>query len=152
MIQRKQTLFILAAVILSIACLCLPIGTFGDGGANSATEYNLWMTNEAGQKFFTTWPLFAILVPSAALGAYTIFLYHNRIVQARLCSFNMLLLIGWYIVFSVFGNLLGGDASGMSFTPSWASFLPAFAIILYFMARKAILADEKLVRAADRIR
>lgn len=152
MIQRKQSLFILAAVVLSIICLCLPLGTFGGDAANSATAYNLWLSNQAGQKFFTTWPLFAILLPSVALGIYSIFLYHNRIVQARLCTFNLLLLVGWYVVFSVFGNVLGGESAGMAFSPSWSSALPAFAIVFYFMARKAILADEKLVRDADRIR
>jgi hypothetical protein len=33
-----------------------------------------------------------------------------------------------------------------------AAAFPAVMIILNFMARKGILADEKLVRAADRIR
>ena len=34
MIQRKQTVFLLVAVILTVVCLCLPIGGFnGMGGA-----------------------------------------------------------------------------------------------------------------------
>ena len=39
-----------------------------------------------------------------------------------------------------------------TFKPGFALILPAVSLILYVMARKAILADEALVRAADRIR
>lgn len=150
MLQRKQTLHILFAVALCVFCLCMPIGNYG-AGLNSAVEYNLFLVNQmTGQKFFSTWPLFAILVASTALGICSIFMYHNRIAQARVCALCMLLLVGWYVVYAVFSNLLGGG--NMSFSPSVSGILPAFAIVLYFMARKAILADEKLVRDADRIR
>lgn len=151
MIQRKQSVFIFLAVVLCVVCLCMPIGNYGAGALNAAVEYNLFLENQTtGQRFFSTWPLFAIMVASAALGIYSIFMYHNRIAQARVCSLNMLLLVGWYVVYAVFTNLLGGG--NMSFTPTLPGVLPAFAIVFYFMARKAILADEKLVRDADRIR
>ena len=47
-----------------------------------------------------------------------------------------------------------GDKSwgAVSFRPSWPAVFPAIALILYLMARRAILADEKLVRSMDRIR
>lgn len=152
MIQRKQSLFLLAACIFCLLSMCLPLGVFGGDGTPAATEYSLWISNGQGQRFFSSWPLFAIMLPTTVLEAYTIFMYHNRIVQARFCTFSIFLLVGWYIVFGAFGQLLGGEVSGMAFHPSWPAVFPALAIILLFMARQAILADEKLVRAADRIR
>lgn len=151
MIQRKQTLFLLAAVILSVVCLSMPIGWFISWDLmGSAKEYNLWIAKESGERLFSSWPLFAVLLSSAALGLVTIFYYHNRIAQARLCQFNMLLIVGWYVIYAVFSRLLlEGE---MIFRPTLQAFLPALALALYFMAYKAIWADEKLVRAADRIR
>ena len=150
MIQRKQTLFMLVAVVLSILCLSLPIGTFMNEGMRVATEYKLWLYTMQGTRQFTTCPLFVILLLSAILGIYTIFAYHNRVIQARLCTFNMLLIVGWYILFTVFSQILGGK--GVEFQMEIGSGAPAFAIAMYFLAYKAIWADEKLVRAADRIR
>lgn len=149
MIQRKQTVYLAIAVALSLICLCSPIGRFCGETLNTTVEYNLWIANQAtGQKFFSTWPLFAILVLSTALGVCSILMYHNRIAQSRICTFAMMLLVGWYLVYAVLSKLLG---MGL-FTPSWQAFLPAISIVLYFMSRKAIIADERLVRAADRIR
>ena len=152
MIQRKQTIYLLLAVILSIVCLCMPVGKFDVGGMSTMTEYNLWLVDGQGNHQFSCWPLFAILLPSSALGCYTIFLYHNRRFQARMCTFNIFLLIGWYIVFAVFSNVLGSPASGTSFQIELGGGLPAIALALYFLAYKGIMADERLVRAADRIR
>ena len=140
----------LVAVALTILCLCLPIGTFYAEGMRMATEYNLWIYTMQGAKDFTTMPLFIILLISSALGLYSIFAFHNRIFQARLCVLNMFLIIGWYILFTVFSQILGG--SNIKFELEFASAAPCFALAMYFLSYKAIGKDEKLVRAADRIR
>ncbi len=153
MIQRIQTVYLLVAVVLTMVCLCLRIGTFTLGGAAVLNEYNLWITNALGARSFHTWPLFVLLILSAAIGVYSVFIYGNRIVQARFCMFNALLLAGWYILYAVFSQVLAGQAGQvLAFRPGIPAAFPAVAIVLYMMARRAILADEKLVRAADRIR
>ncbi|MBQ8937170.1 MAG: DUF4293 family protein, partial [Bacteroidaceae bacterium] len=44
MIQRIQTLYLLAAAVLCIVCLCLPIGRLVDPqGEVIGTVYNLWV-------------------------------------------------------------------------------------------------------------
>ena len=50
------------------------------------------------------------------------------------------------------GPVLGSPASGTTFQIEFGGALPAFALVFYFLAYKGIMADEKLVRAADRIR
>ena len=154
MIQRIQTVYMFLAVVLCVVCLCLQIGTFSALGQPVLNEYNLWMTDPLGGRHFSTWPLFAVLVLSSAIGLCNIFLYTNRHMQARICMFNMLLILGWYILYAVFCQTMGniGDIANLTFRPSVAAALPCVSTILYLMARHAIIADEKLVRAADRIR
>ena len=151
--QRKQTIFLVTAVILTVVCLCMQIGSLRGTGLDVARVFNLWFTDPLGKHHFDVWPLFAILLPTTAIGTYTVFIYHNRKTQALFCALNALLIVGWYICFAVVSQIVGDKTWGtVSFRPSWPAVLPAIALILYLMARKAILADEKLVRSLDRIR
>ncbi len=153
MIQRIQTVYIVIAVMLTLACLCLQIGYFNLEGLTVAREYNLWITDETGKCDFITWPLFAILVPSAALGIYTVFAYNNRKSQARMCIFNVLMIVGWYILYGVYSRVLPGDTVRQSdFVPTIFAAFPALSALFYVLANRGIVADERLVRAADRIR
>ena len=73
--------------------------------------------------------------------------------QALFCLFNMFLLVGWYVLYFVIAQMLGDKAWGVvEFRPTWSAVFPAIAIICYYLARRGILADEKLVRSIDRIR
>ena len=153
MIQRKQTLFLLAAIVMTVICLCMQIASFKSAGLEVARVYNLWFTDPLGKRHFDTWPLMAVLLPTAVIATYTIFLYRNRKVQALFCLFNALLVVGWYICYFVVGQTVGDKSWGVvSFHPEWPAVFPAIAFILYLMARRGILADEKLVRSMDRIR
>ncbi|MBR1389042.1 MAG: DUF4293 domain-containing protein [Prevotella sp.] len=151
--QRKQTLFLMAAIILTVICLCMQIGSFRAAGMEVARVYNLWFTDPLGKHHFDVWPLFAVLLPTAALGTYTIFIYKNRKTQALFCALNALLIVGWYVCFFVVSQMVGDKSWGVvKFAPTWPAVLPAVALIFYLMARQAIKADEKLVRSLDRIR
>lgn len=151
MIQRIQSVYMLIAVIVNIVCLCMQIGTFTADGMVTAHVYNLWTVNATdGSRIFNTWPLFAILVLSSAFGLFTIFMYRNRITQARFCTFNSLLIVGWYILYAVLAHVLASDEQ--SFCPAFASVLPVVSLIGFILARRGIIADERLVKAADRIR
>ena len=158
MIQRIQTIYLLVATICSVVCLSLPIGRYVDDGLLTARLYNLCILqvdNSAEHVFsFAAVPLFVILLLAVVISLYTIFMYRNRKLQMRLCSFSSLLVIGWYIVYAVLAKLWGGsiDVTSLSFAPGVGAALPAVALIFNLMARRAINADEQLVRAADRIR
>ena len=82
MIQRKQTLFLMAAIILTVMCLSMQIGSFEVAGIGVSKVYNLWYTDPIGKHHFDTWPLMAVLLPTTVIGCYTIFIYHNRKAQA----------------------------------------------------------------------
>ena len=143
----------MAAIVMTVICLCMQIGSFRVAGIEVARVYNLWFTDPLGKHHFDTWPLMAVLLPTAALATYTIFIYHNRKVQALFCALNALLIVGWYVCFFVVSQMVGNKSWGtVNFRPAWPAVLPAIALILYLMARRAIKADEKLVRSMDRIR
>lgn len=150
MIQRKQTVFLFLALLATIACLCLPVGSFEPQGMGTENQLmNLWINEANGGRNFNVWALFAILLVTCPINTFAIFDYHNRKRQARFCMFSMLMIIGWYIVYGVFSQVL---MSGFTFHVGFAACLPLIAFILLWLARRSILADEALVRAADRIR
>ena len=78
---------------------------------------------------------------SAVLSVYTIFLYKKRPLQARLCLAGVALVFVWYVLLAVYQGYI-----------ETIDCLPMVNAILIILARRGILADEKLVRAADRIR
>ncbi len=165
MIQRIQSVYILLAAIISVVCICLPLGTFAlagvevstplgaftfGGGLEAGTVYNLCISPIIGNCSYESVPLFIVQVFSIVFGIITIFRYNNRKAQAMFCLFNALLQLCWYIVYVVVINITIGDL--VSYEIGFATWLPIASIVLYLLARRSIIADEKLVRAADRIR
>ena len=150
MIQRKQTVFLFLALLVTIACLCLPVGSFEPEGMGTENQLmNLWLSDADGGKNFNVWALFAILLVTCPMDLFAIFDYHNRRRQARFCMFSMLMIAGWYIVYGVFSQVL---MTGFTFHVAFAACLPLVAFILLWLARHAFLAYEALVRAAEIIR
>ena len=147
MIQRKQTLYLLAALIVTIVCLCLPIASLKASGMEvDSVVTNLWIHDNTGYSFKIS-PLFVLLLLTCPLTLLSIFKYHQRLFQAKLCVINAVLIILWGAYYAFFHA-----TSAVSITLHFATCLPVIVLILHLMARHAILADEKLVRAADRIR
>ena len=137
MIQRIQTLFLLLAAVALAVCMMQPIGTWQPDALEGNTDlFNLCILAPDGSRSFNTWPL--------------IFLFKNRKLQMKLCSTSILLCVLWMIGVAVICYL--NEPDGFKFYPSFFLALPVIAVILLFMARARIKHDEKLVRAADRIR
>lgn len=150
MIQRVQTLYLLAVVILGILLCCFaPVQFLPAEGV----EYVLLMP-------FAKWPLAVISVAIPAIALVNIFLFKHRLVQARINVVNVVLCIGYYallalyIAFVVRGYETVNDVqlAGATWYLNVWSGLPLVCIVLNMMATRRILKDEALVRAADRIR
>lgn len=75
MIQRKQTLFLLFAVIAIAICLFLPIASIAAKTMGGDTMvYNFGVVGEAGMQISTTCvPLFLLLAVSAIIALVNIF-------------------------------------------------------------------------------
>ena len=151
MIQRKQTVFLLLALILTIICLCLSLGNIEPKGMGvSSIVYNLGIKDGNGVFAFSIWPLFALLLLSCPLALTAIFSYKNRLFQARLCVWTIVFNAAWYLYAGYCWLNLPADSG--TFKPSFTICLPLISMSFYEMARRGIMKDERLVRAADRIR
>ena len=157
MIQRIQTLYLLLATVLTVVCMASCIGYYiSEDGEMVGRLFNLWCRSyEDGHHTLngSTWALFVILLIESTLSFLNIFLFKYRALQMRVCSFCMILLVGWYAAYGFFAwYLLDVFQTEVSFRVAvWAS-LPCVSIILLYLAFRGIFKDEKLVRSLDRLR
>ena len=154
MIQRKQTIYLFLAAVACIVCMCLPLGTLQlQGMGVEPVLYNMALVQTEGNSptyNFAYLPLFIALAIPAVVALVAIFLFKNRKLQARLCSFNLLLLLVWMALFAYY-KYFQLTAIG-ELQQTWSSVLPFVAAVFNYLAYKGIKADERLVRTADRIR
>ncbi|MDD2491064.1 MAG: DUF4293 domain-containing protein [Bacteroidales bacterium] len=131
MIQRIQTLFLLAATALLSSLFFVTI-------ARSQVE---------SVKLVQIMPLLVFNVITAAISFITIFLFKKRMLQVRLTILNSIILIGYqaWIVY-----LFINRPEGSTFTTP--AVFPIVAAILSWLAFRYIARDEAMVRAADRLR
>lgn len=155
MIQRIQTLYLLAVSILTTLTFFLPLATF---------------TTEAGEVVFRTYELVGAdgvveKVPSylmfvtliaAVLPLGVIFAYKRRLAQIRFCAVEVVLLLGVLVIETLYCYrlyTLYGESSELFATQfHWPLVCPLVALLFVWLAMRAIFKDEMLVRAADRIR
>ena len=153
MIQRIQSVYLLAAFICCMVCLTSPLGTFVNEGLAEARMYNLWITLQNGAHDMLVAPLFCLLILAATVQLITIFLFRRRPMQARLCWLAAAPLVLWYLLWAAY-SLAGWGCvpAGCTYRPAASVALPFVSLVLTVLARRGILRDERLVKAADRIR
>ena len=149
MIQRIQTVYLLVVAILMVVMMSVPVGSFYTD-KNICEMTNLSYLLPDGAVNYTPWALFAILVVVAVMALVTIFLYRKRMLQIRMTIFSTILLVGYYATLITFIFMLKDDS--MTFSASWTLCLPFVAIILNWLAIRAIGKDEMLVKAYERLR
>jgi len=137
MIQRIQSIYLLISFILITLMLFLPLVIIDEMVINASNKQTLAVT---------------ILVSLIALiSLVTIFLYKKRNLQVRLCIYNMLLMVAvegllYYYVYKITKEL---DAIVQY---QFAAILPLIALILTYLALRAIRRDDAIVKSLDRIR
>lgn len=149
MIQRIQTVYLLAVAILMVVMMSLPVGNLMGADKTIYEFTNLSISAEGAEPDYSPWALFAILMVEAVISLVTIFQFKRRILQMRLTSFATILLVCYYAVLAVFVFMLKGDRS---FIPQWTVCLPFIAIVLNWLAVRAIGKDEAMVRSYERLR
>ena len=123
MIQRKQSVFLLLAAILGVLII---------------VNYPMR-------------PLFLLALVASSLSIFTIFKYKRRPLQARLSVLAAVLFLLWYPAVVLVNKFMMPSGLQFDIVNVWGA-LPAVSTILCMLARKGIMDDERLVRAADRIR
>ena len=123
MIQRKQSVFLLLAAILGVLII---------------VNYPMW-------------PLFLLSLVASSLSIFTIFKFKRRLLQARLCVLTTVLFLLWYPAVLLVNKFMMPSGLQFDVLNVWGA-LSLISAILCILARKGIMDDERLVRAADRIR
>jgi hypothetical protein len=158
MLQRLQTLYL---AIVAIACILLfffPLANYYDEiqGNYKFFLYGIQsMDPEPKVTFssFFTIPLVFLVVVSFIFTVSTIFLYKKRLLQIRICTFNVLTNIVLIMVIFFFYatriktmTLIEPDYNYIGIV------LPLISLAFLVLASRAIRKDEALVKSADRLR
>jgi uncharacterized membrane protein YwzB len=150
MIQRKQSIWLLIAAILTFLCFFLPFGINQQSYAGSEviTEINLYAKSDI--------VLTIIASVASLLSLLNIFLYKNRSMQMKLTLLAILLNLGLVVYsFVIASQADKGNKFIIGILGSQlyiGILLPVLSIILLGMAYNGINSDDKLVKSTDRLR
>lgn len=154
MIQRIQSLYLLAAAALVAGALFVPLAWFA-GPAGEFSLHAFALKSADGEAVQSTLYMGLLLGAACVLPLLTIFLFRRRLLQIRLCAVEAVLLGGGLVMECIYYFLCRRVFAELDFHVRIlrpAAFLPLVALVFVALAARAILRDELLVRAADRIR
>ncbi len=135
MIQRIQTIYLFIVTVLGILLCCFPVADAGD------------FTIKWGATI--TFSGLSLLMPIVSLA--TIFLYKKRILQMRLCSFDIILNV-LTLLLTALDVYLAHNTGNADIKLYWPVVIMPINVILLYLAIRAIGKDEALVRSLDRLR
>jgi len=151
MIQRIQTLFLLAIALLSGLMLTGEIIEMVNGTGTLFNISFLGLGENGDGVIQRLWPLTVImaLVPLLALAA--IFLYKKRPLQMRVTMFVLLLSLGTLIL-GAFYIIMFDRKIDVTVIWKFRAVIPLVSAILAWLAHRSIMKDDLKVRSYDRLR
>jgi len=157
MIQRKQTLYLFFAGLITFILLFIPLGHLSTELAYY--KYTAFSVREATPDntfIMSTVANALLLIATSMLSIITIFLYKNRKMQLKLTSMNMLVvLLAIFSIMYFYPNFIFGrnaNLNGAIIDYNYIILISFISAIGLFLAKKAIAKDEAMVRSADRLR
>ncbi|MCL2682044.1 MAG: DUF4293 domain-containing protein [Bacteroidales bacterium] len=157
MIQRKQTIFLILALLSFVLLFRFPFASFELGTVGTCYIGILGLTNLDG---FTEYNYMFIIMQVLttffmSLTGIAIFMYKRRQFQVRLCAFALLvnaLLIGTMF----FTVSMVTKAISLETTPAisylWMTYVPMVTLLPIRFAIRAIRKDEAMVKSLNRLR
>ena len=159
MIQRIQSIYLLAAIVVQVLIFNFPLWQ-GEGNTNTHLPKITVQANHTSivsgmDTLEITHPEIIIINSLIILLAIAdLFLFRKRKLQLTIS--RVLILLTCILIATLFFNIHIGNERFQSIEHSsfymLSVYLPFISIILFFLAGRAINADEKLVRSADRLR
>ncbi|HEY3369557.1 MAG TPA: DUF4293 domain-containing protein [Prolixibacteraceae bacterium] len=147
MIQRIQTVYLLISALLVGCLFLLPFAEIAKEGAVYLFNFKgILLDGTLKENGASISILIGIIM---ALHGVAILSFKNRIRQIRLTVFSILLMLGLFGMFFFFTYYSFSEAQ-ISFKAT--ILFPVVAIILDYLAIRAIGKDEALIRSIDRIR
>ncbi len=149
MLQRKQSLYLLVAMLLIVSNLVNPFVSVDN---LIFTAFKLQQIGIVDATSISTFPIAIYVVILVLLQFFTIMLFKKRPLQMRFAMLSLFLSIGFYgILF--FYHFMSKDVISIEFNQyGFGLVSPVLAAVFDFMAYKGIKKDEKLVRDSDRFR
>jgi len=151
MIQRIQTLFLLAVVVLSGLMLTGDLIRMTAGNSTVFSIGFMGLAEEGSGLLQRLWPMTVILALVPLLALITVFLYKNRPLQMRFAMLVLLLSVGTLIL-GAFYVLMLDRKIGITVVWMVKAVFPVISAILAWLAYRAILKDEARVKSYDRLR
>jgi len=151
MIQRIQTLFLLAVLVLS-AIMCMGDLIKMDNGTGTLFTISFaGLGEEGGEIIQRLWPLSVIMVIVPLLALIAIFLFKKRRLQMRVTMLVLLLSLGTLILGAFY--IIMFDRK-IDITVIWQvkAIFPLISAILAWLAYRSIMKDDLMVRSYDRLR
>ncbi|MBO5960485.1 MAG: DUF4293 domain-containing protein [Paludibacteraceae bacterium] len=157
MIQRIQTLYLLLSIAVGVAQCFMPIAGFLTTDALWCEwSFNAWHM-QSGELILSTWAMAILLITIPLVSLITLLLFKKRVLQMRLCVFNVVVMVGYYLLYMYYYWLvkqhvtvdpemvrMGAMTLGSAF--------PLVEMNLTIMAMRRIWKDEVLVRSLNRLR
>lgn len=156
--QRKQTLFLVLAALSAVATWWFPVATYLRGQEvylfHTRGLFTADGTEVVDAALKAPFHVLFTVIAVALVGC--IFMYRNRVRQARFVRSTYLVTLGTIAFLFITDNSIATylelatvkviDSYGVSF------FLPMITLVFSLAAERAIKSDEALVRSTDRLR
>ncbi len=152
MIQRIQSLFLLLALICMSIFYFVPFGSLEMQTESGITDISMGLYGiNFGEEHYSTLPLLILLSFVVLMLLVTIFMYRHRILQIRICIFNLILTLGCSGL-AFFFLYQASEKFATNYHTSILVILPIVATVFIALAIRGIAKDEALIRSIDRIR
>ena len=172
MIQRIQTLYLFVVVVLFATMVATPLLDFKINNVKLDVEnkeqakpdvkvtkdvkvyqmtYQGIVDKESGDMLISTSLVTLYEIVVAVIALITIFLYKNRGSQIKLTIFNMVLQVGFYVVIAIYMYTAYKYAE-TDFDFHMPIVFPLISLILSYLAFRAIVKDDLLVKSLGRVR
>ena len=172
MIQRIQTLYLFVVVVLFATMVATPLLDFKINNVKLDVEnkeqakpdvkvtkdvkvyqmtYKGIVDKESGDMLISTSLVTMYEIVVAVIALITIFLFKNRGSQIKLTVFNMVLQVGFYVVVAVY-MYTAYKYANTDFDFHLPIVFPLISLILSYLAFRAIVKDDLLVKSLGRVR
>lgn len=157
MIQRIQSVYLLLAAIAMGLTAYFPLAD-AIGSNDSLVLYtykivSLVPDSSPDLPVYFMWPMEVISVLVLIISLVTIFFYKNRMRQLGIIRIAIILLIIMIaLFFFYYSPELEHISEGILGYKVPGAYLPIASFLFFILAYRGIIADEKLIRSADRLR
>jgi hypothetical protein len=160
MIQRIQTVFLLVAIAINAALFNFSLAEIQyEGVFNDFTMMGL-LDRGTGEYLYTNWLISGLAISTILVALFAIFLFRKRSVQIKITQLALFFQTAFVTSIFYFVDRLRTElaqsqelvAEKIEIIYSSGSWLSLFPFVFIFLAIRAISKDEKLIKAADRLR